>query len=250
MQALDLHSRIDALSDGEVYALPRSFTFELGNLLFERAVSDHLVVKIPSRVSRDRHSCGGWRDYLRHIRDGVTDPGWERKPDDDECWARRDRLFDRYSALKKLCADHQEETVHFLAIHKLHHDRLSRVIRVPKTRFVIGSRPIWFGLYRTKWPVIIQQRVPGVPLWEMIDQKTGAGGLKSEWERYREPIRQHLRILLHSQVDADWSPENFVFDSETQTLYYVDVKCGAMMPAASNSHNFPLIKQDFGLGDS
>jgi hypothetical protein len=84
----------------------------------------------------------------------------------------------------------------------------------------------------------------------MIDQTVGVGGLKLEWQRYFESIRQQLRILLHSQVNADWNPENFVFDSETQSLCYVDAKCGAMIPAYSNNHNLPRIKRDFGLGDS
>jgi hypothetical protein len=242
MERIDRSTRIETISDGQVYALPRFFGFRLGNLLFDVAIMQRLVIKVPSRVSPDPLSDGGWNDYLKHVRDGSTDAGFERPPDAEECWANRSQLLARYPELQQLHGQWPEEFLHFLAVHKLQHDRLRRAVSVPDSRFIVATRSMYFGLSKENRPAVVQELVWGAGFWNMLDHASGQ--LQPRWQEYSPNIRYQLGLLLRSGVDVDWNPKNFIFDPRGGDVWYVDAKCGAMMPVSSNKQNLSALRRN------
>src|SRR5437879_4040560 len=74
-----------------------------------------------------------------------------RRPDEDEYPANLDRLRERYPELARLPIP--PEHLHFLSIHKLHHERLTQYFpsHIPEAAFVLVKTQ-----RGDSWPAIIQ----------------------------------------------------------------------------------------------
>ena len=222
------------LTDGAAYQFP-SLKLNQPNLFTRIGSLGALVVKVPS----DR----GNADFKKYVRDGETDPQDIRANETLERFENLDKALQRYPAFSATKTSSGDSIAHFLVVHRLQHSRLEPCphVAVPPTRFIVLARRRWlFGPYIT--PAIVQQRMPGIRLFDMVDPMEGV--FLSQFSRLKPKLRHHLEPLMNSDISIhiDWNIENFVWDEQATKLYYVDSKPTTLASRFSVEHNLASLR--------
>ncbi|MDD5456787.1 MAG: hypothetical protein PHV30_07120 [Candidatus Margulisbacteria bacterium] len=122
----------------------------------------------------------------------------------------------------------------FLYIHLAHYERLKEKFAntIPQTKFILNKKGIFGSNILTKlYPVIIQEKINGVHLFEMFNKDPGYRDgekaiLHDKWTNYRKIIAAQLRpyIIITNNLFIDLSLKHFIFNPENLTLYYLNIK--------------------------
>lgn len=236
VQALKRPLSIDSLSDGYAYVMPSAFLV-CTNLFLKVGQMDELFIKVPSER--------GLEDYRSFVKKARTGPQDVRAIEEEERFERLEPTLETLGALKHL-SPIGKEVVHYLAVHKLQHDRLNSqsAVGIPEARFGV-LRSTRLGVLHRFEPAMFQARVRGTTLWDMFD--FSALQVAPSWRPFLPAISTQLSALLDSRFlnHIDWNIKNFVFDETTARLFYVDLKPTTFLARNSNEHNLRGIRDYF-----
>ena len=123
---------IDSVRDGAAYALP-VVRLARTNLFLQVGCVDELFIKLPSQR--------GFADYQRFVRRAEPNPEDIRSLEDAERFECLPQAAQRYAGLKAL-ETLDPELAHYLAVHKIQHDRL-------RNQTAVGIPQAKFGLLRS-----------------------------------------------------------------------------------------------------
>lgn len=235
-EALHRPLSVDNVRDGGAYAMP-SAALTQTNLFLQVGCVDELFFKVPS--------ARGFADYRRFIKLGESNPEDIRSLDESERFERLPLALERYPSLRTL-AELDAEATHYLAVHKIQHDRLRNqtAVGIPQAKFGLLRR-VRLAMFGTVKPAMLQERVHGTSLWDMYD--FAALRVKPQWKGSLSVISAQLSNLLDSGVlnHIDWNIQNFIFDESDERLYYVDLKPTTFVARQSNEHNLKGIRDYF-----
>lgn len=230
-------TKLSDLTDGAGYLVP---SLKLGqpNLFTRLGSLGDLVLKVPS----DR----GRADFDKYVRRELTDPQDIRRNEELERFQNLERATERFPEFKATRESFGEECAHFLVVHRLQHARLgeAKLIGLPDTRFVILAWPRWlFGLHTA--PVIVQERVRGVRLFDMVEPMEGV--FLSRYSHLRPQLKRQLTPLVESliSIHIDWNIQNFIWQETEQRLYYVDSKPTTLASKFSVDYNLSSLREVF-----
>jgi hypothetical protein len=233
-EALRRPLSIDAVRDGGVYTL-QVRSLPQTNLFLRVGRIDDVFVKVPSKQGRE--------DYRKYVREGQPTVADVRPLEEAERYENLEPGLQRFPDLGTL-ARADRETAHYLIVHKLQHERLSKaqVVATPLTRFA-AMRSGW--LLSGLEPLIVQECIEGRTLWEMFDFETL--DVVPECRPFLPSISRQLSALLDSTLVAhiDWNIKNFVFRERDERLFYVDVKPTTFVGRHGNEHNLKGIRDYF-----
>jgi hypothetical protein len=172
-----------------------------------------------------------------------------------------DALQQANSQADPLERERHRQSVHWALICMLNFRRLRQLglIAVPEARFafiqqrytfkkwlLFGDTQVRFG---PRTPAIIQERVPGVSIWDMFDPPGSPLGRLKASSGQERAIADQLRPVLSSDlyVDVfDLNPKNFIFDYHTERLWYVESKpTTAFLEYGSNTLNLKMLRERF-----
>jgi len=227
---------IDSVRDGGAYVLAAAGLTQT-NLFLQVGCVDELFIKLPS--------ARGFGDYQRFIKLAESNPEDIRSIEEAERFERLELALQRYPGLKPLMALDAEIT-HYLAVHKIQHERLRNQTAVGIPRAIFGLlRTTRLAVFGKAKPALFQERVHGMSLWDMYD--FDALRVKPQWHRFLPVISAQLSNLLDSSLlnHVDWNIQNFVFDESDERLYYVDLKPTTFVARQSNAHNLKGIRDYF-----
>lgn len=176
-----------------------------------------LVLKVPA----DR----GRTDIDKYVRRGLTDPQDIRRNEKLERFQNLERTTERFPEFKATRESFGEQCPHFLLVHRFQRARLREVevVGLPDSRFVVPAWPRWlFGLHTA--PVIVQQRIPGVQLCDMVEPMDGV--FLSRYFHLRPQLKRQVAPLVESAISIhiDWKIQNFIWQEVEQRLYHVHSK--------------------------
>lgn len=150
-------------SDGLIYQLP-NLHFRPAGVFSSLGFTDLLVIK---------RSTDAWlEDFHRFaVRGEDTPPGGYplvRPVDTEE--KNVGALLTKFPEFRSAYALHAEYA-HFLMVHRLQYERLtkSKTIQIPESRFIL-VRGTQFWFFKKLEPVIVQERIAGTPLLEMVEE--------------------------------------------------------------------------------
>lgn len=239
--ALERPLKIDSFVDGAAYRLPPA-EFVQHNLFLRVAVVDDVIIKLPSQR--------GWGDYLKFVKNGERDPDEIRPNEDLEEYSKCDRLASRFPEFATSSATFKAEHVHYLLVSRFQHERLmgQQSFAIPASRFVMAVE-----VDSTEpQPAIVQQRVDGVSLSDMVD---GHGEVKSQFRPGLSSISRKIESVLGSRWlpwrrgplrnHIDWNIENLIFDAETETLFYIGSLPSTFFNRSHNKINIRGIRTTF-----
>jgi hypothetical protein len=204
---------------------------------------DQVVAKLPSSY--------GFAEYEKYVVRGETDNDGIRGNETIEEFRNLDQLLARYDSFRDARIAFGDKMVHWLLLQRLQYDRLKAVIRIPKTRYCFFSKR---GLlFTSTHPGIIQQRVSGISLWDMIDHEVVHADrehdpfVRQEYEPLIPQISSQLRPIAAPTFSShiNWHIKNFIFDPQTNALYYLDLKPSSIFGRWRNEQNLRNIRRDF-----
>lgn len=225
VRVLYREATIAALTDGATYDLPK-LNFTTPNVFSSLAFTDSLVVK--------RTENAWLEDFHRYVKKGESG-------DDVRSATSEERdvngLLQRFPEFRSASLQHADHA-HFLMVHRLQHERFrqAKAIRVPQSRFIIAqTRRFWFS--EQILPVIVQERVAGTPLLEMVEERVDA--IIPQWVKFLPKINPRLRELLASDLKnhINWFIRNFLYDPDNDVLWYVDSKPSCLFARIGNEQN-------------
>jgi len=236
VQMLQHPLSINCFRDGGGYALPAPALTQT-NLFMKVGWVDQLYIKVPSKR--------GLEDYRRFVK--LAQRGLEdiRQLEEAE---RFERLTETLADLPDLAplTSVGSELAHYVAIHKLQYERLTRqsAVKIPQARFGTIQRKGW-GFFRSFEPALFQERITGTTLWSMFDFEGLA--VMPRWRPFVSAIGAQLSNLLDSGLrdHIDWNIQNFVFDDAAGQLFYVDLKPTTFVAKQSNEQNLQGIRRYF-----
>ena len=142
--------------------------------------------------------------------------------------------------------------VMFLVLCRFNYNRLRSLSTaiIPESRFVF-VRTEARGFLPWKAPnvmlsaAVVQQKAAGTKLSDMYDQSSGA--IQPEWRASVGCISGQLLPMLDPAIARyiDWSPDNFIYSSQEERLYYVDSEPNIWMGKRVNEHNLYGIRRFF-----
>jgi hypothetical protein len=203
------------------------------------AFTDSLVVKIPSTDLLE--------DFNRFVvRGEIAPPGTDptvRLADDEE--KNVETLLSKFPEFHSTIAQHAEHT-HLLMVHKLQYQRLSmsNTIRIPQARFIfVRRKQFWFS--NKIMPAIVQEKITGTPLLEMVERYISA--IRPQYVGFLSIINPRLRQLIASDLcdHLNWFIANFLYDSNTDVLWYVDSKPSCLFGKRGNQANIQGLRNVF-----
>lgn len=234
---------ISSIADGSVYELSR-LTFQTPNVFTSLAFTESLVVKLPTRAWKD--------DFALYVQRGESPlSGYPcvRLADAEE--RNVENLLAQFPDFRGIHAQNVIDA-HFLLVHKLQYERLcrasKRTIRIPQSRFIIAlKRTLLF--FSTRSPAVIQERVAGTPLLEMVEDHVDA--IIPKWQPFLPKINPRLHELLSSDLTnhLNWYIRNFIYDPKTDILWYVDPKPTCLFAGYGNERNIQGLHNVFSQYD-
>lgn len=226
---------IESYQDGALYQWPT--THPARSSRFSEAIYlDRVVIKLPSSL--------GFYEYEKYIvreeygRDAI------RYNEPIERIQNIDQLLDRYDSLREARTTFGDENVHWLLLQMLQYDRLKDVIKLPATRYCFFSKKKF--LFKSVLPGLVQQRIIGISLWDMVDPITGEF-VNQEYETLRPCISSQLAPLVTHALSThiNWNIQNFILERTTNILYYIDLKPSSLFGREENEHNLSSIREVF-----
>jgi len=238
---------IDMVQDGRLYQWPASGGERIPSVS-DQPYSvvmhlDHVVAKLPSSY--------GYSEYEKYVVRDETDNDGIRGNESIEEFRNLDQLLARYDSFRDARIAFGDKMVHWLLVQRLQYDRLKAAIRIPETRYCFFSKR---GLlYSSTLPGIIQKRVTGISLWDMINHEVVHADrerdpfVRQEYEPLVSHISSQLRPLATPAFSShiNWHIKNFIFDPETNVLYYLDLKPSSIFGRWRNEQNLRNIQRDF-----
>jgi hypothetical protein len=204
---------------------------------------DRVVAKLPSSF--------GFREYEKYVVREETDSDGIRGNKSIEEFRNLDQLLARYDSFQDARIAFGDKRVHWLLLQRLQYDRLKALVRIPETRYCFFSKR---GLlFSSTLPGIVQDRVAGISLWDMIDHEVVHADrerdpfVKQEYESLIPHISSQLRPLATSAFSShiNWHIKNFIFNPDTEVLYYLDLKPSSIFGKWRNEWNLKNIWRDF-----
>ncbi len=236
---------LDRLKNGVVYELPDLPYEPAGSENYSHvAISENVVVKRPTLY--------GFSEYKKYVKEGRTDSDELRSLEELERYFNAERLLTIYPEFSEAWTLRPIET-HYLLVFRLQLDRLKKQapIAVPAARFVLSTRRV-LGLFRQWQPVVIQERVRGTYLWDMLDMSISVPAssripIFPQYEHLLPTISEQMSKLLESKFKnhVSWFIRNFVIEDSTNTLYYIDSKPSVIFGRWRNEHDMNRIRLDF-----
>jgi hypothetical protein len=237
---------VEAIGDGGLYRWPAGGS-EIPSISDEPYSTvkclDHVVCKLPT--------FHGLEEYNKYVVREQTDGDAIRRNEDIERTENFDGLLAKYPRFREATIAFGAEKVHWLLLQVLQYDRLSAVIKIPETRYCFFSRR---GFILTSiYPGLIQERVRGISLWDMIDHQLVHQDperhcfVKQEYEPLVPYVRSQLNRLAAPSFSChvNWHIKNFVFDQRTNVLYYFDLKPSSIFGRWRNERNLKSLRRDF-----
>jgi hypothetical protein len=193
----------------------------------------------------------GYEEYERFVIREEVDGDEIRKNENVEQFKNFEDLITLFPSFGVAWSEFGKKRIHWILVHRLQYDRLMNNINleIPESRFVFFHKSFLF-LPRI-YPGIVQERVSGISLWDMIDHDVvhdlSMPFIKSEYEPLVPRISAHLSPLVNSalSIHINWNIENFIFDPSPDKLYYVDLKPSTIFGRRVNEHNLKNILRDF-----
>jgi len=227
---------IGSVRDGGVYVRPKTPLVQT-NLFLRIGRVDELFIKAPSER--------GWEEYRRYLKGAESNPQDIRPLEEPERFERLELTLEAFPGLRQLMA-RGRELAHYLAVHKLQHERLlgQTAVGIPQARFgVLQWRRL--GILRSIETALFQERVAGTTLWQMYD--FAILRVRPRWQAFLPGIAGQLSGLLDSGLadHVDWNIQNFVFEEGKGRLFYVDLKPTRLVARESNEHNLRGIRDYF-----
>ena len=236
---------LDDFKNGSVHELPSlSYAATGPNSYSTVAISEHVAVKCPTSY--------GFSEYRKYIKSGRTDSDEIRSLEDLERYSNAERLLAIYPEFTKAWGLRPVEA-HYLLVLRLQLDRLRQhaPIAVPDSRFVLCTRKaLWF--FRQWQSVVIQKRVRGTCLWDMLDMSVSVPAssripILPQYQHLLPTISTQMFRLLECDFSKhiNWFVRNFVMEDSTNTLFYIDSKPPVIFGRWRNEHDMNRIRLDF-----
>jgi hypothetical protein len=229
------------IQDGILYQWPTNGIEEYSTLYSNIAYLNEVVIKLPSTH--------GFDEYYKYVVRGMTDDDEIRGNENIERFLNINRLLARYPSLLVARTTIDDVKIHWLLIHMLQYDRLKGVIKIPETKFCFFNKTKF--LFKSIYPGLVQQRVTGISLWDMIDHEVvhalDRPFVKQKYESLIPHISSQLRPLLAPEFSfhINWNIRNFTFNPQTNILYYLDLKPSNIFGRRRNEQNLRNIYRDF-----
>lgn len=207
---------------------------------------DDAVIKLPSTH--------GFSEYQKYVVREESDNDAIRSNEPLERLRNLTELLDQFSAWARCPEFHGELPTHWLLLHRLQYDRLRKNanIAIPTTRFVfLRKRRLVFP--SKDYPALVQERIDGISLWEMIDHDVSVPDpdthcfVREEYKDHIPSIAGQLRPLasLPWSKHINWHIMNFIYQPGTSKLFYVDLKPSNIFGKWRNDQNLRSIWRDF-----
>lgn len=237
---------IKTISDARVYKWPTAGqkVLSVSPKPYSHVIClDNVVVKLPSSY--------GFGEYEKYVVNEKTDNDAIRGNESIEKLQNLGQLLTQYNSFREACSTVGDKKVHWLLLHILQYDRLKKVIKIPTTRYCFFQKK---GLLSsTIHPGLVQQRIAGIPLWDMIDHnvvhedREHTPFVKEKYEPLIPHISSQLRPLATPSLSMhiNWHIMNFIFEPKTNVLYYLDLKPSSIFGRWRNEHNLKNIRRDF-----
>ena len=232
--------------DGSLYAFPDAASWR--DTSYSRvAVVDRAVIKIASGY--------GESEYVKFVVEETPDDDAIRANESLERFGNLAALIGVYPAFRACSDAYGDKNTHWLLIHKLQFERLQKLARtsIPDARFVFLSRKR-FLLSPAIRPALLQERVYGTSLWDMIDHEgiAAIGGhsqsfVKEEFRSYLRDIAEQLAPFAEPRTanHINWYIPNFIFNPESRILFYIDMKPSNIFGRWRNEQNLRNLRRDF-----
>jgi hypothetical protein len=229
---------LSAVRDGAGYQVARLYLSEPENLFTRIGFLGDLVVKI--------HSLDGWRAFSKSVRWGETSSENIRANEELERFENLDLAIQQFPAFgitRELFGDMR---AHYLIVHYIQFTRLreANLVHTPDTRFIVLRWPM-LRVFVQSEPAMLQQRIRGVRLWDMVD--TVDGGFLPGFAHLKKCLAGQLGPLVESGLRAhiDWNIQNFILEEGTQHLYYIDSKPTTIAARQGTEHNLASLRETF-----
>jgi hypothetical protein len=199
-------------------------------------------------------SSHGFTEYKKYVVHETRDSDAIRRNETVEKLANLSQLVGKYPAFEQFADQFGELQTHWLLIHRLQYDRLKEntSIALPDICFVFLSKP---RLFRSPaiHPASVQSRISGICLFDMIDHtivlenRRTRSFVKDDYKPLLPSIKPQLAGLADSPMSdhINWFIKNFVFETDTDTLFYVDTKPSNIFGKWRNDQNLENIRRDF-----
>ncbi len=224
-------SNITDIKDGVTYELSKLKFQNTGNVFSQIAYTRSLVIKKPRYA------------WMRNFRYSVIDPFYDGVRVANAMERNIVALLDEFPEFDVI---QNSKHAHFLMVHKLQYQRINETtnIQIPTSRFilVIGHS---FLLKKKLYPVIVQEKVKGIPLIEMFNQNTES--IKPQYIEFLPTINPILRDLMESRLrdQFNWYIGNFLYNPDTKVISYVDPKPSCLFSEAENEQNIQGLRKVF-----
>jgi hypothetical protein len=178
----------------------------------------------------------------------MTDPEDVRGIEELESFEKLDTALQIYPEFTHIRNILGSNVAHFLIVHLVQYSRLksAHLIAIPRTRFIVLT---WPKSRRSAEinaePAIVQERITGVRLFDMVNPQTGA--LLRRYKHLRHQLREQTTPLLRSNISIyiDWNIQNFVWNESEKCIYYVDNKPTMLASKFSVNHNLNSLLEMF-----
>lgn len=236
---------VGKLRDGSLYQLPSASSWQ--ETTYSRLmILDDTFIKLASHH--------GFEEYEKYVVRETVDDDAIRGNESLEKFAHLQMLEVKYPEFHGCSDDYGKMKTHWLLLHKLQYNRLKKNtgIAIPEARFVFFSKRR-FVVSPSIHPGFVQKRVPGICLWDMIDHEVVLADsehdsfVREKYKRFLPQIAAQLSPLVNSPWSnhINWFIKNFIFDTHSGTLYYVDMKPSNIFGKWRNDRNLTNIQRDF-----
>jgi hypothetical protein len=238
-------ARVSEFRDAALYAWPKRATWD--NTTYSRVASvDDILLKLPSSH--------GFSEYQKYVVREERDSDAIRSNEPIEKIGSISELIARFPTWGPCRRAYGDLPTHWLLLHKLQFERLaentglalpaSRFVFLRKQRAILGSKD---------HPALVQERVQGISLWQMIEHDVSVSDpethcfVREEYRSFLPPIAKQLRPVADSSWSdhMNWHIMNFIFQPETKRLFYVDLKPSNIFGRWRNEQNLRNIRRDF-----
>ena len=228
---------INDIENGYIYNMRRGIQFKQTGLFLKIAFVGNVFIKIPSKR--------GWNDYHKYVKCAIPDPEDIRALESKERIENMEETIKTFPDLRNLLKwNISKDIIHWLLIYRLQYERCRSWIPVPLTKFVV-LRFRRFGLLSFFKPALVQEKVTGTRLWDMIDFLTEK--VSDRWKSNLPSISRQLSPLLSREKikHINWNIQNFIFNEEQDKLWYVDLTPTLFISRWGNEHNLKGIREEF-----